>query len=259
MSPCRGWNRRPLREGPMSPVNAVPAKHTGLRSLMIAILSSTLLPASASAEPAKPHIKPVETDPRAVEAHQHFKQGREFLEAGAYVEAITEFEASLSLMPFPELIFNIAQAYRLKGDAKHAIERYRRFVEISPDDPIADEARTHIAALTKQISDAEQEAVAMEAARRRYDTEREERAHRRRIGYMLLGAGSALFLAGGAISGAGQGEGVLGVLGTGCIVLGVFGAIPFGTVKILYNPDPGPFNQTPVPTITRGVAFTFSF
>jgi len=162
-------------------------------------------------------------------------------------------------MPLPELLFNIAQAYRLKGDAKRALEMYKRFIEVIPDGQIADQARTNIAALTKQISDAELEAVAIEAARQRYETEREDRAHRRRIDDVMLGVGGAMVLAGGALSGAGHGQGALGVVGAGCVFLGVFGVIPYGAVKILYNLEPGPFHSPPASTVAKGVAFAFRF
>ena len=76
---------------------------------------------------------------------------------------------------------------------------------------------------------------------------------------LMLGVGGAAFLAGGAISGAGRGQGALGVVGAGCVFLGVFGVIPYGAVKILYNLDPGPFNPPPVSTIAKGVAFAFTF
>jgi tetratricopeptide (TPR) repeat protein len=186
-----------------------------------------------------------------------FKQGREFLDANAYSEAIAEFEAAFSLLPLPELLFNIAQAYRLKGDAKHALQMYTRFVEVIPDGSIADEARAHIAVLTKEIADAEQEADTVEVTRRQHYAEREERAHRRRTGEFVLGIGGALAVTGVMLANVSEGGSIGSAIGIGCIVLAVTGAFPYGALKILYNPDPGPFMATP--TITRGVAFAFSF
>jgi hypothetical protein len=43
------------------------------------------------------------------------------------------------------------------------------------------------------------------------------------------------------------------------VFIGLVGLIPYGTVKILYNPDLGPFKPAPTPTISKGVAFTFGF
>lgn len=239
----------------MSPVNMILAKH-GLQPLILATVCSMLLPRTISAQPVTTRPKPTDTNPKAVEARRHFKQGREFLDANAYSEAISEFETAFSLVPLPELLFDIAQAYRLKGDAKHALQMYTRFIEVIPDGTIADEARAHIAVLTKEISDAEQEVDAIEVARRQHDTEREELAHQRRTGEIIVGAGGALAVTGVVVANVGEGGGTQSAIGGACIVLALF-ALPYGTLKILYNPDPGPFKSTP--TIAKGVAFAFSF
>jgi tetratricopeptide (TPR) repeat protein len=110
------------------------------------------------------------------QAQNHYKQGKAFLDQQLYDDAIVELEKAYSLAPIPELLFNMAQAYRLKGDADKALDLYRRFVDAAPEDPLADEARTHIAYLTKaaeQKADAdrrakaEQDRLAAEAEARR--------------------------------------------------------------------------------------------
>jgi tetratricopeptide (TPR) repeat protein len=241
----------------VSPLNVILAKHTRLRLLIMAAIVLVLLPQTISAQPATAPPKAANANPKAIDARRHFKQGREFLDANAYSEAIKEFESAFSLMPFPELLFNIAQAYRLKGDAKHALQIYTQFVEIVPDGPITEEARAHIAALTKKISDAEQEADTIEVARRQHDAEREERAHQRRTGVIVLGVGGALAVTGAVLTNVGEGGSIQSAIGGGCLVLAIAGAFPYGALKILYNPDPGPFK--PTSTIAKGVAFTFSF
>jgi len=220
-----------------------------------------LLPRTISAQPGTTRPKSVDPNPKAVEARRHFQQGREFLEANAYSDAITEFETALALMPLPELLFNIAQAYRLKGDAKHALQMYTRFVEVVPDGPVAEEARAHIAVLTKEISDAEQVTDALEVARRQHEAEREARARQRRTGEIVLGVGAALAVTGAVLANVSDSESPRSMIGTGFIILAVVAAFPYGTLKILYNPDPGPFKPTltPTPTIAKGVAFAFSF
>jgi tetratricopeptide (TPR) repeat protein len=230
---------------------------------------------------------------RTAEARRHFQQGRKLLDAGSYAEAIAEFETALSLKPSPELLFNIAQAYRLKGDAKQALETYKRFIELRPEGPAADEARGHIEALTKQIEEDERAAQARAAERQReeaerqrkvaarqrkeaerqredaerqredaerqsYETEREEQAHRRRNGAIALGVGVPLALA-GPILGVwlGSRSNTAEMIAEISFRIGFVGLIPYGTIKFLANPDPGPFKPTP-PT-SKGVAFTFSF
>jgi hypothetical protein len=113
--------------------------------------------------------------------------------------------------------------------------------------------------LTKEISDAEQETDALEAARRQHEAEREERAHQRRIGEIVLGVGGALAVTGAVLANVGESGGPRSTIGSGFIILAVVAAFPYGTLKILYNTDPGPFKPTPTPTIAKGVAFAFSF
>ena len=92
------------------------------------------------------------TDPDKA-AQAHFKQGKAYLDAGVYDEAIKELEAGYKLSPLPEFLFNIGQAYRLAGNKVAAKQSYLKYVELVPDGEFADQARVIIATLTKQIID----------------------------------------------------------------------------------------------------------
>jgi tetratricopeptide (TPR) repeat protein len=96
------------------------------------------------------------------QAKSHFKQGRAYQEAGAFDRAIAEYEEANRLAPRSEMLFNIAQCYRLAGNADKAVEYYSRFVELAPQSPVADEARSYIASLRKQI-DADKAAASKQA------------------------------------------------------------------------------------------------
>ena len=98
-------------------------------------------------------------------ARGHFKQGRAYQEAGAYQRAIAEYLQANELAPRPELLFNIAQCYRLDGQAEPALEYYARYLEVMPDGPGADDSRGYVAALRRQI-DAEREESERAAAQR---------------------------------------------------------------------------------------------
>ena len=276
------------------------ARTAGLRSVALAALCVLLWSPPVRAEPAAGRQSASDRT-RTAEARRHFLQGRELLDAGSYAEAIAEFDTALSLKPSPELLFNIAQAYRLKGDAKQALETYKRFIEVSPKGPIADEARGHIEALTRQIEEDERAAQAREAERqreaaerqrkeverqreeaerqrheaerqreeaerKRYETERENQAHRRRTGVIAVVAGDVLSVAGYVVvavsvlrNGTPTQPNTVEGIGAFSVVTGLLVLIPYGTIKILYNPDPGPFKPTPTPTISKGVAFTLQF
>jgi len=135
--------------------------------------SAILLVVCLAAAPAGAEARPRPGSSDAVrQAKSHFKQGEAFLKQSLWDDAIHEFEAAYELMPLPDLMFNIAQAYRQKGDPAardHALEIYVKFVDVQPEGQVADEARTHIAYLLKDKEAREIEAKhkAEEDAKRR--------------------------------------------------------------------------------------------
>jgi tetratricopeptide (TPR) repeat protein len=72
---------------------------------------------------------------------------------GRYAEAAEKYEAAFSLRPDPALLYDAAQAYRLAGNRARALELYRNYLRLYPDRQNADEARNHVAALSKAIED----------------------------------------------------------------------------------------------------------
>jgi tetratricopeptide (TPR) repeat protein len=96
----------------------------------------------------------VHADPGKInEAKAHFKQAKAYQEAGAFARAVDEYKAAYELDPRPELLFNIAQAYRLAGDKKQALANYKRYLLEQPDGKGADEARVLVAELERQIDE----------------------------------------------------------------------------------------------------------
>ena len=57
--------------------------------------------------------------------------------------------------------------------------------------------------------------------------------------------------------------GVVGGIGTAMLAVGILGLIPYGTFKILYNLDPGPYKSTPAATTSalapKGLVLSFKF
>jgi tetratricopeptide (TPR) repeat protein len=88
------------------------------------------------------------------DAKSHFKQGKAYEEAGAFARAAEEFEAAYAIDPRAEILFDIAQAYRLAGDKQRAIDNFKRFLDARPDGKAADEARLLVAELQRQIDEA---------------------------------------------------------------------------------------------------------
>ncbi|HKE17260.1 MAG TPA: tetratricopeptide repeat protein [Kofleriaceae bacterium] len=69
--------------------------------------------------------------------------GLRYYEAGQYGRAISSYRKAYALVPAPGILFNLAQAYRLKGDCRHAYRAYRNFLHANPDSPQASLAREH--------------------------------------------------------------------------------------------------------------------
>jgi tetratricopeptide (TPR) repeat protein len=77
-------------------------------------------------------------------AREYFREGRARHDAGAFAEAIVDYQAAYSLSARPELLFNIAQCYRLLGDSDRAILYYRQYLTVVPEGGASDDARAHI-------------------------------------------------------------------------------------------------------------------
>lgn len=112
----------------------------GLRCLAV-----TLLALAVGGGPA------VASEPSA--ARQAYDQATAAFGLGHYAEAAEKYEAAFSLRPDPALLYNAAQAYRLAGNRPRALELYRNYLRLYPDRQNADEARIHVAALTKALDD----------------------------------------------------------------------------------------------------------
>jgi len=72
------------------------------------------------------------------EALRHYQQGE-------YDAAIESFMGAYALSNNAGLLFNVAQAYRLKGDCEHARESYQRFLTAAPDTPLKPSVERRVA------------------------------------------------------------------------------------------------------------------
>ena len=97
--------------------------------------------------------EPSEKDRR--EASQHVEQGRKLQEEGDYDGAIKRYRAAYRLIPHPQLLYNLGQAYRLKGDKKRALSLYKQYLDKSPEGQTADIARRFVIELGDEIAEEE--------------------------------------------------------------------------------------------------------
>jgi tetratricopeptide (TPR) repeat protein len=120
-----------------------------VRIAWLTLFAVALAAANAAAQP-----QPQAPSPEIrKQAEEQFQRGEAFFRAKRYDEAITAYREAYRLSALPALLLNIAQAYRLKGDARNAIANYRQFVEAAPDHEFAAEARVLIARLTAEVEE----------------------------------------------------------------------------------------------------------
>jgi tetratricopeptide (TPR) repeat protein len=70
-------------------------------------------------------------DQAFLRAKSHAKEGDRLYDLGEYRLAAAEYREAYELLPLPDILFNLAQAYRLSGDAREAVRCYRRFLELA--------------------------------------------------------------------------------------------------------------------------------
>ena len=97
-------------------------------------------------------------DSATEEARQHFLKGQQLFDVGRWDDAAAEFEQAYAARSDPTFIYNMAQAYRRKGDAKRALELYKNYLIKAPKSPQRVEVEERIATLQRQIEEAERTA-----------------------------------------------------------------------------------------------------
>jgi tetratricopeptide (TPR) repeat protein len=88
------------------------------------------------------------------QARVHFDAGTDHYAAGRYEDAIRSFQAGYSLVPRPNFLVNIGQAYRKLGDLVRAKEAYVAYVRALPENSaIRDQALQVLAEIEVQLHD----------------------------------------------------------------------------------------------------------
>jgi|GEM_PF-477552 hypothetical protein len=98
---------------------------------------------------------PARGDDSATEqARQHYEIGTQQYDLGHWDDAIREFEKAYELRPDPSFLYNLAQAYRRKGDTKRALDLYRNYLAKIPKSPQRAEIEERIKSLQRQMEEA---------------------------------------------------------------------------------------------------------
>lgn len=135
--------------------------------LLALLITATALPAwaapaTATSVPAPTTAAPPGADP----AREHYEKGLAKYNLAEFDAAIVEFKQSYELSKAPRLLFNIAQAYRLKKDYESALYFYNTYLRADPNPPNFDDVDAKIAEMKHALED----------QKRREAKEREARA-----------------------------------------------------------------------------------
>jgi len=87
----------------------------------------------------------------ARDAKKIYQEATVAFSLGRYDIAAAKYEEAFALHPDPAVLYNAAQAYRLAGNKRRALELYKNCVRVFPDSPSAADARTHIASLKTEL------------------------------------------------------------------------------------------------------------
>src|SRR5690606_9690752 len=77
------------------------------------------------------------------------ERGRIAHDQGDYAAAIAAFTEAYAIAPAPGLLFNLAQAYRLKGSCEDAQLMYRRYLNANPSEGGRVLAEMHLATVER--------------------------------------------------------------------------------------------------------------
>ena len=85
-----------------------------------------------------------------VSAKKSFRSGIDLIAVGKYAEGVRELEKSQSLVPSPNIVYNIARAQVALGNLEQAIAAYKEYLKSEPDDKAT--VQTTVAKLEEQLA-----------------------------------------------------------------------------------------------------------
>jgi iron complex outermembrane receptor protein len=97
-------------------------------------------------------VRPARADERKDRAKAAVEAGLAAQAAGHYDEAIARYQEAYDAVPHPEILFDLAQAYRLAGKLQTARDDYERYLAIDPDGRVSKDAAHWVAELDAQLA-----------------------------------------------------------------------------------------------------------
>lgn len=114
-----------------------------LTVVLVSFLASIVAPSVTNA-----------ADSATAQARVHSEKGRKFFNLGQWDDAIAEYQEAYKLREDPAFLFNLAQAYRRKGDPQRALDLYKNYLIENPRSPKREEIEKRIDLLEKEMKSA---------------------------------------------------------------------------------------------------------
>lgn len=139
----------------MSHVSTPPAARAFLCLLVVvaAVLLCTT-PASADSERERARQHVVDGDALKVAAEKAKAEGDSKEAARLFKESAEQYQAAYDLVPHPLMLYNLAQVYRLAGEAERSLQFYEDFLKADPVGEAADFARKYVKILERKVAKA---------------------------------------------------------------------------------------------------------
>src|SRR4051812_28703527 len=96
------------------------------RAVSVVLFLSLLLAPAAHAQ----------SDAQKTQAKDHYEKARRYYDVGKYKEAIDEYQQVYLAIDDPNMLYNIAQAYRLWDKPEEAVRFYRNFLRRASGTPL---------------------------------------------------------------------------------------------------------------------------
>ncbi len=103
-----------------------------VEALLVLVLLGLAGGARAESPLACPELRGEAARDRKTRAARHYQRGQELYARGEYEESIPEFRATYCLVPVPEAVYNVAQAYERLVDYERAVIWFDAYLSILP-------------------------------------------------------------------------------------------------------------------------------
>ncbi len=131
-------------------------KTCGQRLLVMAMVTAAGVSAGAPdafGQRKKKDPAQEEKEAKDKKAYDLYQEGITHYNLGEFDPAIEKFKAAYALTGAPGLLFNVAQAYRLKKDYEQALYFYKTYLRLDPDAPNKGDVEARIAEMDKFIEE----------------------------------------------------------------------------------------------------------